>query len=250
MLARLPAAEGSRTLQDIRAITLDLDDTLWAIAPVIRAAESELWDWLAEHYPAIAETFTPERVAALRQRVVQDYWHRNHDFRYLRKKVLSFMAIESGYSDDLVEDAFAVFDRARNRVQLYPDVRSALGRLAERYRIVALTNGNANLSVIGIRHLFDEVVTATDVGVAKPARGIFSAALAHAGVAAEHALHVGDHPEIDVVGAAQAGLRTAWMNRADDTWPVQLPPPDVTVRSLAEVCDALERASDRPPRTS
>ena len=41
----------------IRTITLDLDDTLWEIHPVIRRAEKRLYEWLGERYPRITEMF-------------------------------------------------------------------------------------------------------------------------------------------------------------------------------------------------
>ena len=229
----------------IRAITLDLDDTLWEVGPVIRRAESELWQWLGEHYPAIGERFSPETVRELRDRVIRENWHKTHDFRYLRKMVLATMATESGYGTELVEEAFAVFDAARNRVELFPDVEPALVSLTERYVVIAVTNGNADLSRIGIRHLFDDVVTAVDAGVAKPARPIFDEAVRRAGVGADETVHVGDHPEIDIAGAADAGLRTAWVNRIDADWPEHLTPPDVTVTTVIELSEVLSDAALR-----
>lgn len=227
----------------IRAITLDLDDTLWAIEPVIRRAEADLWDWLGDHYPAIGERFSREASLELRNQVMKDYWHKSHDFRFLRKTVLARMAEASGYTDALVEDAFAVFDAARNRVDLFPDVEPALSALADRFTLVAVTNGNANLEVIGIRHLFHDVVTAVDAGAAKPARPIFAEAVRRAGVEFHETLHVGDHPELDVAGAANAGLKTAWMNRVEADWPDHLAPPDATVSTVRELHDLLDAAA-------
>ena len=226
----------------IRAITLDLDDTLWEVGPVIRRAEAELWAWLGEHYPAIGERFSVEAVAELRATVIQEHWHKSHDFRYLRKKVLATLALGAGYTTDLVDDAFAVFDAARNRVELFPDVEPALVRIKERFRVIAVTNGNANLEAIGIRHLFDDVVTAAETGVAKPAGPIFRKAVDRAGVSAAETLHVGDHPEIDIAGAAKAGLKTAWINRVAAEWPEELAPPDATVNTIDEL-DALLAAA-------
>jgi putative hydrolase of the HAD superfamily len=234
---------GFPNLHRIRAITLDLDDTLWAIEPVIRRAEAELHDWLGEHYPAIGECFSPEASLELRNQVMKDHWHKSHDFRFLRKKVLARMAEASGYSEALVEDAFAVFDAARNRVDLFPDVEPALSALADRFTLVAVTNGNANLEIIGIDHHFHDVVTAVDAGAAKPARPIFAEAVRRAGVEFHETLHVGDHPELDVAGAADAGLRTAWMNRLAADWPDHLAPPDVTVRTVHELHDMLDAAA-------
>ena len=41
-------------LSRIRAITLDLDDTLWPVWPTIHRAEQVLSDWLMQHAPATA----------------------------------------------------------------------------------------------------------------------------------------------------------------------------------------------------
>jgi putative hydrolase of the HAD superfamily len=229
-------------LHRIRAITLDLDDTLWAVTPVIRNAEARLWDWLSEHYPNIPATFSADDLLALRQAVIETHWEKSHDFRFLRKKVLAHVAIEAGYDDELVEPAFEVFDDARNDVELYPDVRHELEVLVERYTIVAVTNGNASLDKIGIRHLFHGVITAVGAGSAKPARPIFDAAIRESGVAPDEILHVGDHPETDIDGARRAGLRTAWINRANEDWPESLDEPDAVVTTMTELRELLESA--------
>ena len=116
----------------IRAISLDLDDTLWAVGPVIRRAEAELWQWLEEHYPRVGERFTPEVAFELRQRAAEEHPQKAHDFRFLRKQVLAHMATTSGYAASVAHDAFEIFDAARNRVELYPDVEPALVSLARR----------------------------------------------------------------------------------------------------------------------
>lgn len=228
----------------IRAITLDLDNTLWEIDPVIHRAEASLWKWLGENYPRIPETFSPEDVVVLREVMIEKYWkHKSHDFRFLRKKVLETLAQEVGYSSDLVEPAFRIFDEARNDVELYPDVLPDLERLFAKFTVIAVTNGNANLQMIGISHLFHHVVTAVGAGAAKPARRIFDIAVQKAGVSPQEILHVGDHPETDVAGGREAGLRTAWINRTNAIWPEHLEEPDLTVSTLSEIREILEKAS-------
>jgi len=229
-------------LQRIRAITLDLDDTLWEIEPVIRRAEAKLWQWLADNYPRISTNFSATDVLSIRVSVMQEYADQQHDFRFLRKKVLERLAKESGYAADLVEPAFEVFDYARNEVELFPDVLSNLEVLAENFKILALTNGNASLQKIGIDHLFHDAVTASDVGAAKPAREIFEVAIERSGYSAIEILHVGDHPETDIDGAREAGMRTAWMNRTSADWPEHLPQPDVIITTVDELRSLLEAA--------
>ena len=239
-----PNVQLESALHRIRAITLDLDNTLWEIDSVIRRAESLLWAWLEEFYPRIPEVFSPEDVAALREAVVEKYWKdKSHDLTFLRKKALEMLATEADYDNSLVEPAFAIFDAARNEVELYPDVLPALEELYEKYTLVAVTNGNANLETIGIRHLFHHVVAARAVGVAKPAKGIFDIAVRKCGVTAQEILHVGDHPVADVDGGRRADLRTAWINRTDAEWPENLPEPDVVATTIPEIRDFLASAA-------
>jgi len=231
-------------VNDIHTITLDLDDTLWDIAPVIRRAETRLREWLAERYPRIVDMHQPEDIVELRAQVVAEFEDQSHDLTFIRQQVLARMGVAAGYGDGFVDEAFAVFDTERNTVELFPEVRPALESLASRYTLVAVTNGNARLERIGIDHLFHAVVSARTAGAAKPARPIFDAAVSAGGARAHETLHVGDHPEFDVYGARAAGLRTAWLNRNGHEWPVEFEPPEQTITNLREL-DELLAASRR-----
>jgi putative hydrolase of the HAD superfamily len=230
-------------VQGIRTITLDLDDTLWPIGPVIQRAEARLYAWLAAHYPRITEMFSPEAIRKVRNAVIAEHGDRLHDLAFLRRTVLGRMSEAAGYGTGMVDDAFSIFNEERNRVDVFPEVRPALSRLRRSYTLIALTNGNANLSKIGLRDLFDDVVSATTAGAAKPDREIFDLAVQAGGAAAHETLHVGDDPEHDVHGARLAGLRTAWVNRNGDEWPEELPAPDRIVRDVGDLAALLETAN-------
>jgi FMN hydrolase / 5-amino-6-(5-phospho-D-ribitylamino)uracil phosphatase len=128
-----------------------------------------------------------------------------------------------------------VFFAERNRVKLYDEVEASLSRLSKRYRLFALSNGNADLQRCGIAHWFDGHITAISAGAAKPDARIFAHLLDEAGVDAAQVLHIGDDPHLDVVGAAQAGLQAAWLNRGAKPWPAHLPPPPRTIATLEEI---------------
>lgn len=228
-------------MRDIRSITIDLDDTLWAIHPVIARAEQCLRDWMAEHYPRTVELFTVAAVQQLRTQVVSEHADRGHDLGHLRREVLRRMGTAAGYDSDFVGDAFAVFDDARNEVEIYSDVVPALQALQNDYVLVALTNGNANLEKIGLGSFFDDVVTAASAGSAKPDRRIFATAVSAGGFAAHETLHVGDDPKLDVEAARQAGLRTAWVNRDGREWPDELAAPDAEIRGIDVLVQMLEQ---------
>ena len=226
-------------MQDVRAITIDLDDTLWAIGPVIARAEKRLSDWYREHYPRIPEHFTHESAFELRMRVFEEHVDQTHDLTFIRCEVIRRMGEAVGYSSIDVEAAFAVFDEARNDLELFPDVRPALQSLRARFTLVAVTNGNASLEKVGIDDLFDGCVTARSVGAAKPAPRIFDAAVEAGGARREQTLHIGDHPEMDVDGARRSGLRSVWVNRHGWQWPTELSEPDGVVNDLHELDNLL-----------
>lgn len=64
-----------------------------------------------------------------------------------------------------------------------------------------------------VAHLFDLMVISGKEGVEKPDPAIFNLALGRAGVSAEHALYVGDHPRIDVEGARAVGMGAVLIDR-------------------------------------
>lgn len=226
-------------MNGIRTITLDLDDTLWDIHPVIRRAEIRLYDWLGEHYPRITEMFGIEEMRVLRDSVLEKHADKVYDLTFLRHTVLTEAADAAGYEAFAVEEAFAVFDEVRNDVEMYPESRPALEALGARFTLIAVTNGNANLEMIGIDELFDGHVSAAMAGAAKPARPIFDAAVAMGGASAAETVHVGDQPLIDVHGAREAGLRTVWVNRSGDEWPEQYEAPEATVAHVGELVELL-----------
>ena len=230
-------------MQDVRVITMDLDDTLWDVMPVILRAEAALKAWFADHYPEIPERISSDEVMALRTEVVTRYRDRAHDLTFLRKQTIIAMAERAGYGASLgvtiSEEAFAVFNEHRNRLELFPDARPALERLASRYRLIAVTNGNADLELIGIDDLFDAYVSARTAGAAKPDPRIFAAAIEAGGHPADNTLHVGDHPEHDVNGARQSGLRAAWVNRGKHPWPEEHAAADLEVSDLRVLADFL-----------
>ena len=226
-------------MQDIRVITLDLDDTLWEILPVIRRAEAALNDWLAKRYPRIPERWPRDRLHTLREELVIRHADKAHDLTFLRKEMLALMAQDAGYDPSLNEAAFAVFDEHRNALETFPDVEPALSKLKGRYRVVAVTNGNADLRRIGIDRWFDGFVSARTVGAAKPDPRIFAAAVLAGGASPAETLHVGDHPHQDVAGAQAAGLCAVWVNRRRAEWPAEYTPADMEVSDLGVLADFL-----------
>ncbi|WP_033321077.1 HAD family hydrolase [Streptomyces yerevanensis] len=102
---------------------------------------------------------------------------------------------------------------------LFPDVLPALDTLAASHRHAVLSNSSLHvqdrkLRVLGVHDRFETVLCAAELGVSKPEARAFHAACEALALLPHQVAYVGDHPEIDGQGAADAGLFSVWIDRA------------------------------------
>lgn len=234
----------------IRALTLDLDDTLWPVLPALERADQAVDDWLHQHQPEVALAWPITAMRELRARIAAERLDLAHDFTTQRQLTLQHAFDSCGIADAPIDALWEIYFAARNSVELYPGSLLALQRIAARWPLASLTNGNADLSRIGLQDHFVHHVCSRDSGMAKPDRRIFEAAATLLGVAPAQILHVGDDPQMDVVGARDAGLQTAWINRERRPWPTELgPPPALDLPDLTALADWLDQHHPATPST-
>jgi len=139
----------------IKAITLDLDDTLWPVWPAIERAEKALEDWLDQRAPKTAALFANAGTRQeIRAHVVRLRPDLTHNLSAIRREAIRVALLRSGEDPLLAEEGFNVFFEERNRVVLFEDALSTLEFLSKRYPLVALSNGNADIGRIGIKAYF------------------------------------------------------------------------------------------------
>lgn len=224
-------------LSTIKAITLDLDDTLWPIWPAIERAEKALDDWLSQHAPMTAALFSnPAARHEIREHVTRSRPELKYNLSAIRREAIRVALYRSGEDPLLAEAAFNVFFEERNRVTLFEDAVLALEFLSGRYPLVAVSNGNADVERIGIGRYFRAAISAQQFGVGKPDPRIFHAAAGAVEVLPQEVLHVGDDATLDVLGALNCGMQTVWVNRSDQMWAHPVVPHE-TVTTLTELCD-------------
>ena len=220
----------------INIIAFDLDDTLWPCMPTIERAEEALYSWLSYHCPRITSRYSRENMLESRRQFTLQDRRYGVDLSLMRREFLRKLAQEAGYDPDPVaQQAFEVFYLARQEVDFYDDVFPVLERLRRRYRLGAISNGNANVERVGLGHLIEHSVNAAELQIAKPDKLIYQCLAERFGVRVEQILYVGDHPEYDVVGPLEAGLHAVWMNREDKDWPDHFAPPQYQIRNLDEL---------------
>lgn len=229
----------------VKLITFDLDNTLWHTDPVIIRAEKIQWQWILKLCPVAQDHFNSTSLQLLKRKVGQQNPQLRHQLSLLRLEFLTQVFIQCGIESQQAkvfsQQVFAKFLQARNQVELFPGALTLLQNLQQDYQVIALSNGNADLTTIGLDHLFHAHFHAENVARAKPHDDMFLAALDHAQVDAKESLHIGDHPEQDIQAARRLGFKTVWANILGQEWPASMPAADHDITQLDQVYSLLKQ---------
>ena len=205
----------------IKAITFDLDDTFWDVKPVLINAEMKTRKFIEDSIGPL-EWGSWEDFKLIRERLIVEDASYEFDVGKLRKKLL-LMKIQEQISDpetanELSEKAFQLFFKERNKVEFFPYVLDEIEKLAQIYELGCLTNGNADIEMIGIGKFFKFNISSKDVNANKPNKNHFQKAVELLGISKEEILHIGDHKINDMVGAISYGVKALWFNPDKEDW--------------------------------
>ncbi len=203
-----------RRLKPIQALSFDLDDTLYDNVPVMQRAEHAVRDFMAQQFP-ITQAWTTQDWVSLRIRLMHQDSRLASDMTLLRLTALASGLRYFGVGNDEAEQgataAMAHFMRYRNDVHIPQPVHRLLAELAQKYTLIAISNGNVDVTKIGLGDYFQLVLQPGDGRRGKPFTDLFDAAHAQfPTIAAEQWLHIGDSTTADVLGAHRAGWQSAW----------------------------------------
>jgi FMN phosphatase YigB (HAD superfamily) len=94
----------------IKAISFDLDDTLWPVWPTIGRAEEALAQWLVEQAPQTAPLVAiPGYLRKIREEMTGLRPDLATDLSALRREAIRVLLQRAGENPDLAEPAFEVF---------------------------------------------------------------------------------------------------------------------------------------------
>lgn len=214
-----------------RAILFDLDDTLFD-------REAAYFHWATAFvqatFPANSSMQAQETVAWLVELDDHGYAPREAIFAGLQQRYPALTTplpvwLEEYHRGllDMIEPSQAVSELLRTLTESAIPFGIITNGLSRQQQKIERLGFDQLTSCIFISRLF---------GAHKPDPAIFLAAAAHLQVSPSEILFIGDHPYNDIWGAHQAGMRTAWLQRAFP-WPDALPSTiiDLTLHSLAEL---------------
>jgi putative hydrolase of the HAD superfamily len=218
-----------RRLTAIKAISFDLDDTLYNNLPVMLAIEPKMQDYFRARFailsPQLNKTFDRYFWASYRYQAIEIDKNIGHDVAKLRFETyrLGFLAQNITAQQAVIEAhaGVAYFVKLRSDFSIPTESHNVLLSLGKTLPIVAISNGNVDTKALGIDHYFQHIYHAgfqqsdTDSPEQllrqKPANDMFRLALEQLAISPKELLHVGDCGFADVYGALNAGCQTAWL---------------------------------------
>ena len=108
-----------------------------------------------------------------------------------------------------------------NTVTFYEGVLETLELLKQEYILGVVTNGNADLKVIGIDYFFDYIFSAADLNAHKPDPIMFEAVINKTKLKPHEICHIGDHPLNDVKASLDFGMTPVWFNEEKTEFPIE-----------------------------
>lgn len=224
----------------IRAVVWDVDDTLFDYTSADR--EGMRAYLLAEEL--LARYASVEEALAHWREVTDAQWARfaagEVDFETQRRdriRVFLERELTDAEADDWFGRYLVHYEAAWS---LFPDVLPVLDALAASHRHAVLSNSSLHvqdpkLRALGVHDRFEVILCAAELGVSKPEAGAFLAACEALALPPDQVAYVGDHPEIDGRGAAEAGLLSVWIDRGGAYAIAEPPAGPHRIVSLAEL---------------
>lgn len=204
-----------RTLRPIKAITFDLDDTLYDNHEVIRRTQKESHAFLQAYHPALND-FSLDAYQALRDQLREQEPEIYHDVSEWRRRAVETAMLNVGLTATQAEtgsrEVMEHFDHWRSQIDVPQETHVALAALAQRVPLVAITNGNAQPHLFGLDGYFKFILRAGPHGRAKPFHDMYHLAADKLGIPLENILHVGDDLTTDVAGSVRCGMQSCWIN--------------------------------------
>jgi len=222
-------------------IFFDLDHTLWDFDTNSREALQDIYRSLSLAEAGIHDFDLFHKLyLGHNERLWDRYRKGQMKVDELRWKRMAVTLLEFKNGDEALARKMGIefLEILPTKKKLFPDTVEVLGYLTEKkYILHLITNGfektqHNKLRTSGIDHFFREVITSEGSNSLKPHPEIFEYAFMKTGALKKESIMIGDTPEVDILGAREAGFDQVYINHTGNQEPVEA---TYTVYSLKEL---------------
>ena len=208
----------------------DLDHTLWDFDTNSREALKDIYHSLSLADAGVHDFELFHKLyIGHNERLWDRYRKGQMKVDELRWKRMSLSLLEFKNGDEALARKMGVkfLEILPTKKVLFPDTLEVLNYLTEKkYKLHLITNGfektqHHKLKTSGIDIFFQEVITSEGSNSLKPHPEIFEYALAKTGAGKKESIMIGDTPEVDILGAQEAGIDQVYVNHTGNQEPVK-----------------------------
>ncbi|XP_077469629.1 N-acylneuraminate-9-phosphatase [Stigmatopora argus] len=159
-------------------------------------------------------------------------------------------SVDSCSTPTLAAQCYHLWKNSRlELLNLAPEISNLLKQLRRKYKLLLLTNGNAQtqrekVEAVGCEAFFDRIVVGGDYAEQKPYPSIFRLCFDLLQVEAQDCIMVGDSLDTDIQGGFMAKVRaTVWINKSGDAVPVGAAKPDYIISTVLDLEDVLAKVN-------
>lgn len=231
-------------LRPFKAISFDLDDTLYHNGPYIEVATQASFAQLQQTHPKTS-SWQRGNWQGLKQRLLLSHPELMHDTSAARYAMVRQGLIELGYTEaqasDGAQQTLSCFQFHRSDFTVPPDTLSLLHTLSKKVPLIAISNGNVDAKRIGLADVLTFVIHPGKGVRMKPFADMYQLACQKLAIAPCQLLHIGDDPLADVAGSRMAGCQSAWFKPAEFSPPASKLSilPHIELEQLASVLELV-----------
>jgi len=133
---------------------------------------------------------------------------------------------------------------SRQRLKLYPEVKTVLDALRTRFRLGVVSDGQSGWAVpemrnLGVESYFNPIIISSNYGFRQPDGRLFEIALSRLGLAPKQVVFVGNDVYRDIFGAVRLGIKTVFFSSNQGTKKIDGVEPDYIIHQFAELRQAI-----------
>lgn len=228
----------------LKAVFIDLDDTLADEATHMHGAYSESFRQLESPLPAriVANVLREYDV------IVTDIYRRNAWDENPREQRWARALTNAGVSDlSMVDELIGGYFRNYYEGVCFLPGAERLLDTASQFGNCLITNGTTEyqwgkIRKLGLDGRIDHILVSEDIGIRKPDPRIFQRALDLTGAEPAEAVMIGDSLQADIAGAGALRIGTIWINGRGFSVEDARHPPDAIVTNPGEAAELIESA--------
>ena len=204
----------------VKHVFFDLDRTLWDFDSNSDLALRQLFI----EFNLDKKIDDPDTFITKYKEINEDYWN-NYRFGKTTKEALRSgrfydALLYFNYSDQQLAEKIGdrYIELCPTLTKLFPGTVEMLSTLKDLgIYLHVITNGfsesqHIKLTNCGLIDFFQVIVCSDEISISKPDAGIFLEAMKRANAKPKESIMIGDHPEIDVLGATAVGMRGVLFN--------------------------------------